>query len=462
MNKKKPDWKKLDKEEIAKFFPEYAELPEKEQQEAVQNAVYDIQFEAFKALIMALVKKADEANSAIYDQLQPIAEAIGRADAGLKEVFQDPELREQIDSIMNILKDIDSAEGGLNLEGTEGGLNLDKLPEVLKEKNIPLFLPLDRSQELFSTALLELTKQGYGLAYRRENKKKGITEAGYIFAAAYSELAKHYPELGKMGEYAKGVHNAVCGLFFLYPDSIYTLQQIYEHNGGTGNCPESERQKILRTLEKMTFRIRIESTDFIDDYGSKKKRRSPQTSKALRIYRRLLDYELIEAVENGKVINCGIRILQEPPLLSIAKLWNQFTLLPCEILQIEQKDGERRQKSETFRAIRMYLATYISKLKNPDRETPLPNKLSFNAIYEACEIDPTDRRQRKKKSAAKKIIVESLEHFKNIGFIEGYSTDAKTKSGQPAVVLFIEKKGEEQTKKQQAEQEPANPEKWQR
>ncbi len=161
--------------------------------------------------------------------------------------------------------------------------------------------------------------------------------ANNAFESNFIELAKYAPESEKLGAYERRVHDVICHLYRQTPEEIIEVQTIYKFIGGAGNCPETERKKIFRALDKLTFRVRIDNIDFTSE-EDEEKNNCWQPSIALRIYRRLLDYELVETMENGKVISSGIRLIQEPLMLILAKASSRFRTISLDFPNANQKD----------------------------------------------------------------------------------------------------------------------------
>lgn len=142
----------------------------------------------------------------------------------------------------------------------------------------------------------------------------------------------------------------------------------------------------------------------------------------------LLPIQIIneKAVINGQTVNGYIKILEEPPLITLAKNTNQITAIQPQMLAVNITHNEM------FYAIFNYLVTEISHIKNPNYTRR--NKILYSTIYSEIGIKE-DTNASRQKAKALDIIEKILNHFKNCGFISNYKTETTKSTGETGIVI---------------------------
>ena len=124
----------------------------------------------------------------------------------------------------------------------------------------------------------------------------------------------------------------------------------------------------------------------------------------------LLAIEIITQSINGSVTEMGIKVLQEPALLSFAKLRKQFTTIPIPVWKLPVRKTKNRL------VIHHYMLQEIAHIKKGS----IRNRMLYETIFEQCGKLSATQQWREKKA-----ITEMLEHYKSNGFITGYNSDEK-------------------------------------
>lgn len=138
-----------------------------------------------------------------------------------------------------------------------------------------------------------------------------------------------------------------------------------------------------------------------------------------------------KAYINGQLVEGYIKILDEPPLITLAKKTNQITSISPKLLEVDIKHNDM------FYAIFNYLVREISHIKNPSYIRK--NKILYSSIYAELDIEGTTEKERKARDRAKTTIFKILDHFKTNDYITDYKEETTASTGKMGVIISFDK-----------------------
>lgn len=138
-----------------------------------------------------------------------------------------------------------------------------------------------------------------------------------------------------------------------------------------------------------------------------------------------------KAYINGQLVEGYIKILDEPPLITLAKKTNQITSISPKLLEVDIKHNDM------FYAIFNYLVREISHIKNPGYIRR--NKILYSSIYAELGIEGTTEKERKARDRAKTTIYKILKHFKENDYITDYKEETTASTGEIGVTISFSK-----------------------
>ena len=171
--------------------------------------------------------------------------------------------------------------------------------------------------------------------------------------------------------------------------------------GNEGKPSNVQVQKIYNAVSKMTgARISVDNTQEADSY------KYPRF-----VYEgTLLPMERGAVIVNGQLADAAIHIFREPPLITFARKRMQITTVELKLLQSPVS------KTDANLQIDDYLIERIAKAKNGKGKSC---RILYKTLYERTSI--TTKKQR---ARAQEKIKRYLDHYKQCGFITGYSMKA--------------------------------------
>ena len=182
-------------------------------------------------------------------------------------------------------------------------------------------------------------------------------------------------------------------------NKIISAAQIYKVMNKSKTPPNStELKEIYQSIYKMV-RTRI-------TIDNKKEVTVCRNYEYIKWDRPLLAAEIVTAEINGRITEMGIRVLDEPALLTFAKMRKQYTTFPCSIWSMPI----RRTKNRMI--IYYYMLQQIAHIKN----NQLSNKMRYDTIFEQCGKLKPNQKVREKNA-----IQKFLEYFFSEGFITGFN-----------------------------------------
>ena len=113
------------------------------------------------------------------------------------------------------------------------------------------------------------------------------------------------------------------------------------------------------------------------------------------------------ATINGQLVADALHLYREPILMEFARVRGQLSRVPKEVIE-----NTKRQTDNNI-AIETYLMQRIARMKDPKAKAI--KKIRYDAIFKDAELVG------KQQHRAMSTIFEYLDHYKKVGWIEGYS-----------------------------------------
>ena len=200
-------------------------------------------------------------------------------------------------------------------------------------------------------------------------------------------------------------------------NKYFSIRRLWRKMGGSHTLTAEMRNLISDSVEKLACtRVEINMTAIND-----KLHYIDEEEVIFRNY--LLPCKSVEVKINGQIIEGAYQILDDSPLFKTAKLKKQFTEQPIELLDIPKlRNSELVMKLKFFMLERItaiigshkkHKAHIVGKQKGGGfifkRATKLQKIITFEDIFEQCELANATKRQ---KQQARESIEKILEHFK--------------------------------------------------
>lgn len=125
----------------------------------------------------------------------------------------------------------------------------------------------------------------------------------------------------------------------------------------------------------------------------------------------ILPCKLCDVEINGQR-TLAIELLGESPLMTVAKLKQQLITYDLKPLAVPNQNN-----TPTVIVLKDYLLRRIKLMRSSTRKHGLSNKILFQTLYENCGLADADKWQ---KQDARKVISETLNHFKAEGVIKNF------------------------------------------
>lgn len=335
----------------------------------------------------------------LREELTPVLSAISGSLEDVAKTLQAVFSSEKVQQAI-----IDAQKAAEEQEG-QSDPDAEDLQEAGKE-TAPLLWPVDKSQRLFGLfAGILQDPEGVYMPYSKGGKE------GYILQVDYDSISEAVPEAAYLTPYDRRVHNALISQWTA-GNRIVSLQTVYEMTGGRSDASGKDKRKIKKSISRMHMRVNITSTEHLYDVTKGKR-----ITGKIATNEDLISTRIIEATVKGHKAEC-IEILTEPPLLRLSRSWQQLTAIKPELLQMP---GTRTDESMKLHD---YLVSYIAQLKNHPRTTS--EKLLFKTLFKEAGTDPDaqDNATRKAKTRIRQKVRETLDTFKQSGYITGYTMTA--------------------------------------
>ena len=238
------------------------------------------------------------------------------------------------------------------------------------------------------------------------DRERGIARP-LIYAISFNELE----ETGiapHLDPYDRRVYEALSSLWnnitTRTAQEVFSLKDIYHAMGYTGNPGAKDKARITDSLTKM-----MKAHISIDSIGEAEAYNYPH----FKYDASLLPAERLTGYVDGQPTDSILHLFREPPLFTFARERNQITTYSIKLLQ------SPLSKTDTNLLIDDYLREQIAWMKRPagkGKASKRSNKITLEAIYSAAGITRRDARIRKRKD-----IVKLLEHYKECGWIKGFT-----------------------------------------
>lgn len=125
----------------------------------------------------------------------------------------------------------------------------------------------------------------------------------------------------------------------------------------------------------------------------------------------ILPCKLYDVEINGQK-TLAIELLSESPLMTVAKLKQQLITYDLEPLAVPNQNN-----TPQVIVIKDYLLRRVNLMKSAKRKRGLSNTILFETLYQNCGLADADKWQ---KQDARKVVSETLEHFKAVGVIKDF------------------------------------------
>lgn len=277
---------------------------------------------------------------------------------------------------------------------------------TISEKNIKKVLfPLDKVNTNIWSLLTTMDKDGQlTFAVEKRGSKRPVDIiCGLDFSAL--ETQPGLAVVKKLTAFDKRVYIAAAAVYSAGYE-ITTIAQIYMAMGGSGHPSQAMRDKINKSLTKMT--VAHIYLDNISEVNAK------YNVPRFRYDGALLPMERVSAIVNGQETDTAIHFFREAPLITFARERPQITTIPRQLLE------SPLSLTENNLLIDDYLIREISFMKKPNSK--ISRKMLFETIFEKTGI-----KDRKSKARAKDKIKRYLDYYKSYDkekpFIKDYFID---------------------------------------
>ena len=373
-----------------------------------------LQAATFKSLTSALqnaIENSEELRQRIkeHEALKPLLE---------KELKKPQYNNKSIDELINESKDengeiIDGSLWQQALNAARTALAAQETERATVKRADSVDYPLDKVNDEIWNLFTEDTRGQLSLAVignaslpldvtSTKDKREHKDPVTVIYSVNFDELDGNDIKITKqLTPFDKRVYIAVSALFNA-GNNVITLTQIYYAMGYKGGKPGTkDLEKIYNAVSKMTgARISVNNTQEADSY------KYPRF-----VYEgSLLPMERGAVIVNGKLSEAAIHIFREPPLVSFARKRKQITTVELKLLQSPVS------KTDANLLIDDYLIERISKAKNGKSKSC---RILFKTLYGKVGI-----RTANQKARAPEKLKHYLDHYKQCGFITGYSMEA--------------------------------------
>lgn len=222
-------------------------------------------------------------------------------------------------------------------------------------------------------------------------------------------LAEDYVDLSPLTPFHKEVLFAAISA---YEQGYRVLSYTIILNSLTGTVKSHIWKKQYEAIKEAVHKlmktiIKVDLEPLLTAFPNYKKR---YKGKSL-LQSPLLPSRTLECKLNGQE-TFAIELCEESPLMTVAKLKHQIITYENSSLDIENQ-----KNTENVIVLKNYLLRRIKLMKSPQRKKGLNNHIDITTIYQYLGI-PLDNRWQKQD--VKKIIKETLNHFKETEIIKDF------------------------------------------
>jgi hypothetical protein len=274
------------------------------------------------------------------------------------------------------------------------------IPQMRTKPPEHIFMPLDKINSNIWGTLSDIPlSKIIPFATEKHNSAK---EATVLFSIDWKQLEEEggisITDARKLGPFDERCYEASAAIYNA-GDEYMTASKIYQAMGNTGRPSTKDIQKINESLDKMqAAHITIDNEKEIE--VNKHYARFPYDGP-------LLPFERRSAIINNVLVDSAIHLFREPPLINFARTrGKQFTTVGMAVLE------SPISKTPANLLMDNYLLKEISRIKSGKRN----RKMLYTTIFEKCHVTGATPRRR-----AKETLFRYLNHYKQTGFIKGYS-----------------------------------------
>ncbi len=202
-------------------------------------------------------------------------------------------------------------------------------------------------------------------------------------------------------------------------NNVITLTQLHKALGNRTKPNSRQLEKLQENLTRLlSTTIMLDTKDIAEAYNIENYNEFIGS---------LLPIQLIDEkkIINGQIVNSFIKILGEPPLITLAKNTKQITSISPKLLAVDITHNDM------FYVIFNYLIREISHIKNPNYIRK--NKILYSSIYDEVEIKGDKGNAAKQKNRAKTITYAILDNLVKEKFITSYKEE--TEKGESGVTI---------------------------
>lgn len=178
--------------------------------------------------------------------------------------------------------------------------------------------------------------------------------------------------------------------------------------GGDKSRIWSEQYKAIKAaVQRLMTVIRINLEPLLKAFPKYRKRHVG----ASELISPILPCKILDVEINGQK-TLAIELLSESPLMTVAKLKQQLITYDLEPLAVPNQNN-----TAATIVIKDYLLRRVNLMKSARRKRGLSNTILFETLYQNCGLADADKWQ---KQDARKVVSETLEHFKAVGVIKDF------------------------------------------
>ena len=239
-------------------------------------------------------------------------------------------------------------------------------------------------------------------------EKKNHKKYGDIFSYFWLELIDGYTDKSPLNQFDRAVL-AACISEWAANNRYTTPSIIYRHlTGKIGSDAEPKpelRAAILKSIDKMMCtQIKVDMSDTCQKLGY-------NDGKPFKITSTILPCAYAEGIMINGHPTTVIYLDRESPILTIAIMKKQVLKYEELLLNVA-----KQHNSIEVVAIKNYVLQRVEEIKLHK----LTAVITFDDVLEKCRLIDIDR---KKKSRIRQMILELMEHLKNVGEISDYSIE---------------------------------------
>lgn len=342
----------------------------------------------------------------------------------LRTVKDNSTLSEIIETVLGIL-----AATQTNITVTENGVEHIKFRPIKEIKT-----PLDKTNSLFygisqPQPKKDINGQLQFIPVTVGNGKDGKQIAVYYSYFVDTELLDR---LGISSKYTQKdfVISAVINSFRESGNDIITLSQLHKALGNKTRPNTTQLKKLADNLTRqLSTTIKLDTKDIAEAYNLENYNEFLGS---------LLPIQIVNEKKmiNGQMVESYIKILAEPPLITLAKNTKQITAIPPQLLEVDETHNDM------FYAVFNYLVTEIAHIKNPNFAKH--NKILYSTLLKEVGVKPNDS---KKKNRVLEITFNILKHFVACEYISGYKEETTASTGEVGVKIIYNSQAIETNKK---------------